>query len=156
MAKERDPMMRELVRQVVADGRVGDLVVAVAAVKDEAARRERARARHRRYYQRHREKIRAKRRTASDGRRTASDKMRPCGDYPALVAALTERRKALGLSQLDLDERAGWPGGYAGKLEAGWKEGGKTVGAASFPRWLAALGVRLAVVEVLEVPPCAD
>lgn len=38
-------------------------------------------------------------------------------DYGELVDALRTRRKNIGLSQLELDHRAGWTDGYASKLE---------------------------------------
>jgi len=39
-------------------------------------------------------------------------------DYEGLVRAIRERRSALGLSQLALDDLAGLPSGYTAKIEA--------------------------------------
>ena len=61
--------------------------------------------------------------------------------YPALRAALAARRKALGLSQLALDEIAGVHTGYTGKIECGARH----LGDMSFEVMLAALGIELVV-----------
>ncbi len=69
-------------------------------------------------------------------------------DYDGLVKALVARRHALGWSQLELDERVGFPTGYSGKLEAYLGRGGRIAGSLALPLWLQALGVGLMVVEI--------
>lgn len=66
--------------------------------------------------------------------------------YEDLIAVLKVYRKGLGISQMELDEIAGFQGGYVGKLEVGYKEGGRGVGSMSLPTWLDSLGVCLQVV----------
>lgn len=66
-----------------------------------------------------------------------------------LIALLAKRRRDLGLAQIDLDDLAGFQDGYTGKLEVGGvPRGGRNPGTWSLPRWLRALGVELAVIEV--------
>ncbi len=62
-----------------------------------------------------------------------------------LRALMSERRRALGLSQLDVDAIAGLQPGYTGKLETG----AKGYGPASLAATLKALGVGIAVVPAL-------
>ena len=62
-------------------------------------------------------------------------------NYPALRAAFAARRKALGLSQLALDEIAGVHTGYVGKLECG----ARCLGDMSFEVMLAALGLEIVI-----------
>lgn len=66
--------------------------------------------------------------------------------YEDLVEALKTYRHEQGLSQMELDNIAGFQDGYTAKLEVGYKEGGRGVGAMSLPTWLDSLGVRLLVV----------
>jgi hypothetical protein len=63
--------------------------------------------------------------------------------YRDLVNHLIDRRHDLGLTQLDLDARAGWSSGYSGKLEAFDGSEGRVAGAVTLPLWLEALGVEL-------------
>lgn len=71
-------------------------------------------------------------------------------DYEGLVRAIRERRSALGLSQLALDDLAGLPSGYTGKIEAMLTNPGaknaRAIGRESLPLLLGALGIELAVV----------
>lgn len=60
-------------------------------------------------------------------------------NYETLRTVLRARRIALGMSQLDLDERAGLQNGYTGKIEAGIRN----FGATSLPSMLGALGMVL-------------
>ncbi len=62
-------------------------------------------------------------------------------DLYGLGRLLAERRRELGLSQIDLDTATGWPDGYTGKIEAGWRSFGQM----SLPLALGALGVSLEV-----------
>lgn len=72
-------------------------------------------------------------------------------DHDDLVRALADRRKMLGLSQIDVDCLAGWADGYCGKLEAG--VGGKSprssrgLGRESLTLALETLGVGLILVS---------
>ena len=70
--------------------------------------------------------------------------IRQCRD---LISALVQRRKALGMSQLALDYRAGLQDGYIGKLES-WTHptSGRKMGRVSMPLVLEALGVSLALI----------
>lgn len=76
-----------------------------------------------------------------------------------LVEALTRRRGALGLSQLDLDELAGFQLGYTGKLERpdGLTRSGKRWGRRcihpTFDWWLGGLKVGLAVIPLGHIRP---
>lgn len=68
-----------------------------------------------------------------------------------LVAAIRGRRMELGLSQLELDERAGLASGYVGKLEASLTNptarNARSIGRKSMPLLLKALGLELVVVQ---------
>lgn len=70
--------------------------------------------------------------------------------YSDLVAALRARRKALGLSQLELDLIAGWAEGYASKLEMSDRPdprpGARSLGKESLPIALGALQAKLVLV----------
>lgn len=122
-------------------GRSGQIGLLVGLIDEHERRRALARERTRRWRSRGADV------TLCDAHK-ASQELARVSDYASLVRALTARRKALGMTQLDLDERAGFQDGYAGKLEIGYRPGGRTVGAVSLPLWLEALGVRLAVVPV--------
>lgn len=76
--------------------------------------------------------------------------MTPIREYGDLIDALRARRKALGLSQRELDDRAGLQEGYTSKLEAWRSHSGRGLGPASLPRILQALGIGIAVIEVEE------
>lgn len=58
-----------------------------------------------------------------------------CRTYPELTAALADRRRELGLRQLEADEKSGLMGGYVGKIECGVRK----LGNLSLPMLLAAL-----------------
>lgn len=84
-------------------------------------------------------------------------------DYPELVELLIRRRLALGLSQAEVDHKAGWPEGYTSKLEMKlglpiWLRRNsvlrprstgelvsRTAGKMSLSVWLRTLGVKLAL-----------
>ena len=67
-----------------------------------------------------------------------------------LIEALAARREELGMSQFELDKRAGLVAGYTWKLEAWHGRRGRALGLLTLPRLLEALGVALAVVPVDE------
>ncbi|PSC03815.1 hypothetical protein SLNSH_17040 [Alsobacter soli] len=84
---------------------------------------------------------------------TEGDLLAVVDDYDELLGAMRERREALGLSQMDLDEATGWAMGYTGKLECDPRaQVAKVLGRQSLPLILAALGLRLAVIA-RPVPP---
>lgn len=68
--------------------------------------------------------------------------------YEALIAQMRARRIALGLSQLAVDEIAGLPSGYVGKVEASLTnptaKNARSIGRESLPLMLGALGLELA------------
>ena len=68
-------------------------------------------------------------------------------EYRDLIETLVARRMELGMTQIDLAERAGLQEGYAGKIEA-WKhkKSGRRLGRVSLPLVLEALGVSIVVV----------
>lgn len=113
------------------------------ASKTPEERRAARRARNRRYWQRH-------------GRRQAEKRLalrrarpigRPVDNYAALMAILAKHRKRLGLSQLTVDQSAGFQDGYTGKLEIGARRGGRNLGRWSLEILLKTLGVKLVVVK---------
>ena len=65
-----------------------------------------------------------------------------CRTYSEFTAALAAQRRALGLTQLEVDARAGFQDQYCGKLEIGTRG----VGRMSIETWLQALGLDLLVV----------
>lgn len=65
-----------------------------------------------------------------------------CRTYSELTATLAARRRALGMTQLEVDARAGFPEQYTGKLEIGTRG----VGRMSPPTWLETLGLDLLIV----------
>jgi hypothetical protein len=67
-------------------------------------------------------------------------------DYGELISAFVKRRKALGLTQADVDYRSGLQEGYTGKIES-WQHptSGRGLGALSLPLLMKALGVVLVV-----------
>lgn len=69
--------------------------------------------------------------------------------YDQLRQAVARRRKALGLTQLDLDDLAGVQDGYTGKLECGARH----FGPLSLGLILQALGVELVLQPVRHDPP---
>ncbi len=72
----------------------------------------------------------------------------PVRTYEDLIAALRDRRKQLGLTQEEVNAIAGFHDGYVNKLEIGYRDGGRGVGAMSLPTWLDTLGVCLLVVPL--------
>ncbi|QRG10173.1 hypothetical protein EZH22_30300 (plasmid) [Xanthobacter dioxanivorans] len=70
-----------------------------------------------------------------------------CWTYCGLMNALKVRRKELGLSQLEVDDKAGLQDGYCGKLEAWDRDSGRRLGPVSFDLLLAAYGVGLVLFE---------
>jgi hypothetical protein len=66
---------------------------------------------------------------------------RRCQNYAQLIEAFDARRRELGFSQLELDARAGWADGYAGKLIAM----NRNVGRLSFGLMVDALGLEIVV-----------
>lgn len=73
-------------------------------------------------------------------------------EYGDLVDALIQRRKSLGFSQLELDDRSGLQVGYTGKIEC-WKnrKHGRGLSIVSLPLVLEALGLGLIVVRVRKI-----
>ncbi len=71
--------------------------------------------------------------------------------FDDLVIAIKERRVSLGISQNELDERAGLASGYVGKIEASLTNpaarNARSLGRESMPLILQALGLELAVVH---------
>lgn len=76
-----------------------------------------------------------------------------CRDYRALMDALKARRAALGMTQMDVDARAGLQDGYTGKLEAWDRDSGRRLGPVSMELLLGALGLEIALVEIHRPPP---
>lgn len=72
--------------------------------------------------------------------------------YDELIAVLRDRRIELGLSQLAVDEIAGLPSGYVGKLEASLTnpsaKNARGIGRESLPLMLGALGLEMAAVPL--------
>lgn len=68
-------------------------------------------------------------------------------DYAGLVAACRARRIQLGMSQLEVDDRAGLPSGYCGKIEISATNPGarnsRSIGKDSLPLLLGALGLEM-------------
>jgi hypothetical protein len=63
-------------------------------------------------------------------------------DYRSLMGALIERKIALGLTNLEIDELGGLAGGYTSKLFCG----SKRLGLETLGRLLTALGTKVVVV----------
>lgn len=69
-------------------------------------------------------------------------------DYGELIDALTARRYELGLTQADVDARAGFCDRYTSKIE-GWRgKHGRGLGILTLPLLLQTLGVVLRLVPV--------
>lgn len=84
---------------------------------------------------------------------TAGGSQQVIRNYDELLSALKARRKALGISQLEMDDRCGWPQGYCGKLEStpgtGRNRGNfRALGPLSMGELLTALGLGLVVESV--------
>lgn len=65
----------------------------------------------------------------------------PGEPYRAIVQALIERRQALGLRQLEVDDKIGCAGGLVGK----WECGDRRASLVSLVMWAEALGCRIAL-----------
>lgn len=115
--------------------------------RSEDLRNERRQARRRRknrvYNRRYRRRLKAAGRVAKTVATRFEDGGAPIATYADLVAYLVARRKALGLTQEEVDERAGFTARYCSKLEAWTGPQGRVAGSISLPLWLEALGVRL-------------
>lgn len=73
--------------------------------------------------------------------------------YRDLVEVLKDRRKAMRLTHLDLDARAGWSEGMTAKLE-NWDKGwGRGAGPKILPLWLESLGMAMVLIEKNPAPP---
>ena len=66
-------------------------------------------------------------------------------DYPALIAALADRRRDLKVTQFELDQRAGLQDGYTGKIESWAGKSGRGIGPLVLPLLLQSLGVVLMI-----------
>lgn len=69
-----------------------------------------------------------------------------CISYRQFMDALKRRRIQLGLSQMEMDDRAGLQDGYTGKLEVWDRDSGRRLGPVSFDLLLEGLGLAVAVV----------
>lgn len=70
-----------------------------------------------------------------------------CWNYRGLMNALKARRKDLGLSQLEVDDKSGLQDGYCGKLEAWDRDNGRRLGPVSLDLLLDTYGVGLVLFE---------
>lgn len=70
-----------------------------------------------------------------------------CWNYRGLMNALKARRKELGLSQLEVDDKSGLQDGYCGKLEAWDRDSGRRLGPVSLDLLLDTYGVGLVLFE---------
>lgn len=73
--------------------------------------------------------------------------------YSELVGLLAQYRRSSDISQLELDERAGFHYGYSGKLEIPHKADGRASMRYphTFDTWLGALGLGLRIVPLKKV-----
>ncbi|WP_293810344.1 helix-turn-helix transcriptional regulator [uncultured Bosea sp.] len=75
-------------------------------------------------------------------------------EYDELIRAMRDRRMQLGLSQTDIDQLAGVPGGYYAKCESMLTnpsaKNARAIGRDSLPKLLTALGLRFAVIAETE------
>jgi len=69
--------------------------------------------------------------------------LKPLRTYEELRAAIDARRKLIGMTMADLDERSGVQSGYSAKLIAGVKN----LGPMSMDCILGALGIDLVIIE---------
>lgn len=114
-------------------------------------RRQRRRLRNRRYRARLKRAQRLAKRLAKRLEKGAES----ITTYDELVAYLVARRHALGWSQAELDQRAGFQDGYSAKLESWRGPQGKVAGAVIMPLWFAALGIALKPVAGLPTSSAA-
>lgn len=70
-----------------------------------------------------------------------------CWNYRGLMDALKARRKELGLSQLEVDDKSGLQDGYCGKLEVWDRDSGRRLGPVSLDLLLDTYGVGLVLFE---------
>lgn len=73
-------------------------------------------------------------------------------DYDEFVRAMTERRKQLELSCIEVDARSGMQEGYANKLENWQKDYGRGMGPDTFPLWLGGLRCGIVLVDLPRRP----
>jgi predicted DNA-binding transcriptional regulator AlpA len=73
-------------------------------------------------------------------------------NYDDFVKAMTERRKDLNLSCIEIDARSGMQEGYANKLENWRKDFGRGMGPDVFPLWLGGLRVGIILVDLPRRP----
>lgn len=73
-------------------------------------------------------------------------------NYDEFVRAMTERRKELNLSCIEIDARSGMQEGYANKLENWRKDFGRGMGPEVFPLWLGGLKVGIVLVDLPRRP----
>lgn len=92
---------------------------------------------------RYRRRLRRAKHVANHVAKSVESGAHPITDYDSFVAYMVARRKALGWTQLECDERAGFTAGQTSKLEAWRGPQGRVAGSVTMPRWLAALGVEL-------------
>lgn len=85
--------------------------------------------RQKRYYERHKKRL------------ISTLRARSFDSYDGFVKAMVARRKQLGWSMGDLDDRAGFPDGYTQKLENWQSEHGRVAGHTAMTLWLQALGI---------------
>lgn len=74
-------------------------------------------------------------------------------DYGELVQIIDRRRCQLGLTHVDIDDRAGLGGGHYSHLISWRDRHGRSLGPSTLSRILSALGVGLTVVAVEDVEP---
>lgn len=71
-----------------------------------------------------------------------------CTSYRQIMDAMRKRREQLGMTQMDVDARAGLQDGYTGKLEVWDRDNGRRLGPVSTQLLLEALGLAIALVVV--------
>lgn len=108
----------------------------------------RAALRMRRYRRRRREAQRNARRNARRLVFRMETGEKPIRSYADLVDYLIARRKALGLTVIELDARCGFYDGYVSHLENWRAKHGRVAGAVAMELWFQALGVELRPVAV--------
>ena len=79
------------------------------------------------------------------------ERMARVADYGSLIEAIERRRVELGLTQIELDDRAGLAAGHYSHIAAWRSPQGRNLGATTLARVLSALGLALDVVRVKAV-----
>lgn len=69
-------------------------------------------------------------------------------NYSDLVALLKQHRRVCEISQMELDDRAGFQDGYTGKLEIPHKADGRVAKWDTLRDWMEALGVGIKLVPL--------